>query len=1062
MMTKRLLIRLLPLGILFGMLALSQPAMAIDAPHNFKDNPPVNPMECADCHAFHGTSYPSLLENLCESCHFSGGPAPEMATHSSRTTDTGYGDWEVDCWGCHDPHTQEQDTWPAGPHAGKLVRRYMGGGAYGHIKQIDPADSTPEYYEDIGGPVSRDVTSSIIEYKSNTEFVDSDGSSSDDICRVCHESTGNFSTTDNTHTVGATANPGDNCTTCHNHVDGFKASGGGCTGCHGLTQPNGTGDYRRQVAGTGGDFERTAHHVTDGTTTEVIVDADCEVCHDQTDHQDQLGSPAEITVLLNDPDGGTSWTYDETGSSIEGFCTGCHDSDGANGNTTPFTDGRTPPDIEATWAASSHGSSGVLASDKCLTCHGGADSTTTDGRNAHGSANAKLLSSLVAGKDLSALNVEEELCYACHDGSLASTDIETQFNGATNYQDATSGTGLLINQRHDVSDADQAYSGSVVECTNCHNPHVATSANKTIDPDTPTTAYSLTYDTSNSWTGPGNKSYTRDGYNFTYYDTTADYNPMNPIGCTGSAATTGPAIADGGNSGDDSAASGGTYTGPDDGTYTLEVTTGGASGVLTCTTGITGDDCNGGQTYGWTDATPIAIGGNGVEITLTDGPGAPSSIGSAVAGSNSGDDTGTSGGTFTGGSDDTYTVTVSTGGAPGAGGFNIGPAVDPAPANDDSATSGGTYTGGSEGTYTVTVTTGGRARDAVIDYISDIAGDTSGNVCGGSGPQCSFDNPFAVGSNGVTITITQGARDFDTGDDWTIDITSGGSNPQITVTSTLGDSSGPTDVTAFGSSVAVGTEGVTISFTDGGDGVLTAGDTWTIAATAALPGDGLTLGDIWTIDVTAASAGCSTNPEPDMITFCLVCHDGNVPAGVTMNADMVNIATAYRDVDYHGAVANSGSSGNGFMKAPWADVPSCDDGSGTGTSPGDGFCDSELPQHYAALQCTTCHDGHGSDNIFHLRSSMTVRGQVLSVGGGPGSGQEANPFTAASDYGPGDTTYLLPCFDGNTQVSCTNPAGVQQDHKWGAFCSFCHDLQTHGQAEDNTCRTGHKHGGGAF
>ena len=76
MMTKRFLMRITYLGMLFGVFALTHTVMALDAPHDFKENiitnPAADPTECADCHTFHGSSYPALLENLCETCHFSG------------------------------------------------------------------------------------------------------------------------------------------------------------------------------------------------------------------------------------------------------------------------------------------------------------------------------------------------------------------------------------------------------------------------------------------------------------------------------------------------------------------------------------------------------------------------------------------------------------------------------------------------------------------------------------------------------------------------------------------------------------------------------------------------------------------------------------------------------------------------------------------------------------------------------------------------------------------------------------------------------------------------------
>ena len=210
----------------------------------------------------------------------------------------------------------------------------------------------------------------------------------------------------------------------------------------------------------------------------------------------------------------------------------------------------------------------------------------------------------------------------------------------------------------------------------------------------------------------------------------------------------------------------------------------------------------------------------------------------------------------------------------------------------------------------------------------------------------------------------------------------------------------------------------------------------------------LSLNDTWTI--AATKAGCDATTEPDMVTFCLVCHDGTRPAGVTMSASMVNIATAYRDADQHGRIAGNNGA-NGYMKGPWQNV-----------APGT-WAGSELANPYASVQCNNCHDGHGSANLFHLKTSVQVRGVQMTVGGGPGSGLESKPFTAASDYGAGDPSYLLPCFDsGGTQVSCSTPGSTQLDHKWGAWCSFCHDLQTHNQSESTTCRSGHRHGGGAF
>ena len=100
---------------------------------------------------------------------------------------------------------------------------------------------------------------------------------------------------------------------------------------------------------------------------------------------------------------------------------------------------------------------------------------------------------------------------------------------------------------------------------------------------------------------------------------------------------------------------------------------------------------------------------------------------------------------------------------------------------------------------------------------------------------------------------------------------------------------------------------------------------------------------------------------------------------------------------------------------------------------------------WAALNCTTCHDTHGSVNIFNLRESITVGNTVMMVGGQ--SGSAFNEITPSA-------TYTLPTTE--------TPSGVQQDHYWGAWCSFCHELTGHNVNEGTGCSNGHMHGQSNF
>jgi hypothetical protein len=107
---------------------------------------------------------------------------------------------------------------------------------------------------------------------------------------------------------------------------------------------------------------------------------------------------------------------------------------------------------------------------------------------------------------------------------------------------------------------------------------------------------------------------------------------------------------------------------------------------------------------------------------------------------------------------------------------------------------------------------------------------------------------------------------------------------------------------------------------------------------------------------------------------------------------------------------------------------------------------------YAALNCTTCHGAHGTGSIFNLRESINVGGVQMTVGGWVGDTIGEDPNNPGSPR-VGQTTYTLPLVTRDNK---------QSDHYWGAWCSFCHQMESHGQAEDNACRSGHMHGAGAF
>ena len=149
---------------------------------------------------------------------------------------------------------------------------------------------------------------------------------------------------------------------------------------------------------------------------------------------------------------------------------------------------------------------------------------------------------------------------------------------------------------------------------------------------------------------------------------------------------------------------------------------------------------------------------------------------------------------------------------------------------------------------------------------------------------------------------------------------------------------------------------------------------------------------------------------------------------------MINIATAYNGTDQHGSGDGSTGSRNtskGGLKFPWVNTAN-------------DSLNGDPDQNYAAMNCTTCHGAHGTGNIYNLRESITVAGEVLTVGGVGG-------FLDDPAYA-GSSTYTLPVIGGN-----------QEDHYWGAWCTFCHKGDSHpGKTEADACTGAHMHGGGSF
>ena len=423
--------------------------------------------QCASCHRAHTAetnrliSYPNspLTDNtFCLSCHSSG--AVTVSTHSNIDEPGTQESFELLCVQCHEPHGSSNLA---------NVRSDI------RVQQNPSIITTgPVVFTSLTGANSLDEVDSALP--------ESVASNVDDLCVTCHvnasrpgSGTPLLHTGGGNHSGGADYR-GQDCTACHAHSadndpntkDGFM--GASCRGCH--SAPQGP---RRAVAGASGDFVRSSHHVTG---SDAVTDADCEVCHDQSDHQ------AGTVRLFNADNSATVYIMDGVSNETkyENFCVSCHDGNGAQKEATPlapFSDASTPPIVDVTaWNSASHNVSASIGS--CVNCHD----------NGHGSNKVSLLApwNYTDDGDLNdPMQQEERFCYTCH-GSAgpASSDIASNFGLPTNWANRTIGTNGLanLNDRHDVAATDQARSSSKIECVDCHNPHTATAANPLIaDPD---------------------------------------------------------------------------------------------------------------------------------------------------------------------------------------------------------------------------------------------------------------------------------------------------------------------------------------------------------------------------------------------------------------------------------------------------------------------------------------------------------------------------------------------------------------------------------------------------
>lgn len=267
---------------------------------------------------------------LCMDCH-------SLQSHSSQSTDAGYGNWNIVCGECHTPHNTRnimliQDTIVT-PNSGSRAVKY-----YNRTGDADNSfvDSTPP----AGTP--------------------------NGVCQVCHTQTRNpgnaaarWRNTGNADNHYDSASGTAACTDCHVHLEGFKGS---CNSCH--LSPPATGKHATHF-GAG----NVGYGFTNIQSTPASYSFSCGICHYGThlNTLPQANNPHTAEVIFAgigtsgwDPDNpspgmssyapaafsvdnpGTGWTFNYSdGSCANTYCHGNYPGSGLNASPT-FETGTAP------------------------------------------------------------------------------------------------------------------------------------------------------------------------------------------------------------------------------------------------------------------------------------------------------------------------------------------------------------------------------------------------------------------------------------------------------------------------------------------------------------------------------------------------------------------------------------------------------------------------------------------------------------------------------------------------------------------------------------------------
>lgn len=410
---------------------------------------------CSTCHEPHGNFYPPYLrisnsgDAMCKDCH------------SVR---------DVQCYG---DNPQNKGSHPVG--------------------KIYPA-SDPRFYSSPQDP-------NILLINNRVE------------CSSCHST--HYATSGNANNGTGdgfllnAANSDNLCQTCHTYG---QHQGMGCLTCHQSHDADRTNIYlvRDTVTKPGGGLAQVLLTSLTGPNSPADGDANyngiCEVCHTTTDYH-RNNSSGNHTHFA----GTNCMSCHQHSSDLAIQCSSCHTIPQDNGDGIPVGGRRAVMgEFPASNVHSHYG--GTLDNKDCKVCHylGNHMNGMIQLINPDNGAIISFLKpdSIHSDPDLS------NFCMGCHDSNGAQiypnpfdpfnsgnapVNVASRFMGTLQWNEwygdvcfGNEGTMRAVNSHHDISNADQAFSGAKIECLDCHGSHTVSASTPLIDPFNKTTAWTGT------------------------------------------------------------------------------------------------------------------------------------------------------------------------------------------------------------------------------------------------------------------------------------------------------------------------------------------------------------------------------------------------------------------------------------------------------------------------------------------------------------------------------------------------------------------------------------------